>query len=151
MAAIETRPARVSNVLKKELWPEEFYCRKVISLTYADIGATPENGLVVVDDGATGTYAAIPVDATALAATDPVAIVLDPELSEKIAADVALGTPLNVVAVGALVKGPATVRVGGLSYGALVDGTGNIDIAKASLETSGINIATHFSVNTQGA
>lgn len=146
MAAVQTRAKKVGNLVKKEFWPDEMWCRKEITLTYANI-ANREVGTVVVDDGATGTFAAVPIDATIILPADPVAIVIDPDFADLVAADLA-GPVAGTVSVVAMFRGPAVIRKGALSYGDLTNPL-NAAIVRTTLGTNDIDLVDQFSVATQ--
>lgn len=137
MPAIFTRGNKVSNFLKKEFWPEEFYCRKSVTVTKAGLSNTVSPGEVVHLD--TGKYVACP--AALLPGTDELAIIVDSEWDEKLAA--ATGADVENVAV--LVKGPCVLRKGGL---VLADET-DITDAYTILEAQGFTLADKFSVLNQ--
>lgn len=141
MAAEQVRLNKVGNVVKKELWPEEFYCRELITLTYAGLGKQ-EVGEIVVDPAASGTYAA--AGAAIDPAADLVAVVIDPTIEELIAADIA-GPATGTVDVVAIVNGPATLRKGALS---IADDTDVAD-AYAVLVANRIKLVDFFSIRLQ--
>jgi hypothetical protein len=143
MPAIQTRENKVGNWLKKELWVDEMYCRKQVLLTYANL-AKNETGEVIFN---TGNVAAkwITMPAAVDPAADGIAIVFDPEITEKVAADLALGSPTGDVSVSVLYRGPAVVRDGGLS---MADVTDKAD-AVAVLVANGVDVVTSFSFNSQ--
>lgn len=143
MPAIQTRGNKVGNFLKKEMWPEEFYCREYVTLTYASLAKNEPGEVVYKANDAATKYLAMP------AAVDPatanIAIVVDPDIDDKVAADLALGSPTGDVKVAVLVKGPAVVRKGGLS---MADATDAAD-AYAVLEANGVQFAEFYSTSGQ--
>ena len=145
MAALQTFPKVLGAVLKKELWPEEAYCRAVLTVDIANLAVVI--GTTVVDDGATGTYAQVPANATVIVASDPVAIIIDPELSEKI------GTATTgTFSLICLVKGPSVVASGLLTFVGTDAATDtpaeiatNVATVKASLVAADIKLESTFS------
>lgn len=106
--SIAIAPVKVSDVVKKELWLEERFCRTAATVTVA---AGMQVGQVLAYAG--GKWAAPTSD---FAADGVVGILVDETVVEKAAGD-------NKLAV--LVKGPAVVYKKALNYGgadaALVD------------------------------
>lgn len=123
MAAIQTYPNKIGNFVKKEFWTDEMWCREEITVTYSGINAAnQENGQIVYKATAGATkYVAVPsiVDV----ANGKVAIIIDNEFANAVAADAALGSPTGDVKVTALVRGPAVIRKGGLSMADATDAT----------------------------
>lgn len=142
MAAVQTRENKVGNFLKKELWPEEYYCREDGVVTYSGLGKQEAGEIVYKASSAATKWVAAP------AAIDPatalIGIVVDDEIGDKIAADVA-GGATGDVNVAVLIKGPAVVRKGGLS---IADATDIAD-AYAVLDANGINLVDYFSTASQ--
>lgn len=145
MAAIQTRPNKIGNFVKKEQWPEEMWCREEITVTYAGIDtANRVNGQIVYKATAGATeYVAVPAD------VDPtlgkVAIIIDNEFEDDIKADEALDTPTGDVKVTALVRGDAVIRRGGLS---MADATEAADVY-TMLENQGFKLVTSYSPTSQ--
>ena len=109
MAAVQTRKNKVGNFLKKELWPEEFFCREQGTVTYAGLGAEEAGEIVYKANAAATEWIAVP------AAVDPatalIGVIVDSEIDDKIDADKALQTPTgDVTGVAILTKGPAVLR-----------------------------------------
>lgn len=143
MPAIQTRKNKVGNFLKKELWSDQYYCRVDATLTYADLGKQEAGEIVYKANDAATKYVAAP------AAIDPatanIAIVVDDEIDDKIAEDLALDTPTGDIKVAVLTRGPAVVRKGGLS---IADDTDIAD-AYAVLEANGVMLVDYFSTSSQ--
>lgn len=143
MGAIQTRKNKVGNFLKKEMWPEEYYCREYATITYADLALNEAGEVVYKANDAATKYVAVP------AAVDPatanIAIVVDEEIEDLIAADQALDTPTGDIKVAVLTRGPAVIRKGGLS---MADATDAAD-AYAVLEANGVQFAELFSTRAQ--
>lgn len=137
MAAIFTRGNKVSNFLKKEFWPEEFYCRKNVTITKAGLSNTNQAGEVV--HLVAGKYVACP--AALLPGTDELAVIVDSEWDNKLLAS----TGADIEGVAVLVKGPCVLRKGGL---VLADETDIVD-AYTILEAQGFTLADNFSIANQ--
>lgn len=129
MTLIATENPRLSNMLKRELWSEQGYCRLAVTVNEASeieykIGEVLGK---VTADGKYKQYDDAAVDGTETAA----AVVL-----EDVTIPAATDTTVLV-----LVKGPAIVADGGLVFKAGVDEAA----AKATLEDSlNINVDTQI-------
>jgi hypothetical protein len=141
MAAIQTRPYKIGNFVKKEFWTDEMWCREAITITYAGITAANRvNGQIVYKATAGATkYVAMP--ATVDVALGKVAIVIDNEFENLVKADEALGSPTGDVVVTALVRGQAVIRRGGLT---MVDATDATDVY-TMLDNQYFKLVTSFS------
>lgn len=117
MAAVQTRKNKVGNFLKKEFWPEEHYCREVVTVTYAGLNKVAPGEIVWL--GTTGSaYAAVPAS---ISTAHSVGIIVDEYFDDKVAADLELGSPVGSVSTTILKRGPAVVRKGGLSVANATD------------------------------
>lgn len=145
MAAIQTRPNKVGNFVKKEQWPEEHWCREEITVTYAGIdGVNREPGQIVYKATAAATeYLAVP--AVVDVALGKVAVIIDNDFENLIKADEALGVPTGDVKVAAMVRGDAILRKGGLT---MADVTDAADVY-TMLENQGFKLADKFSLKSQ--
>lgn len=126
MAVIATESARLSNVLKKELWPETAYCRLVVTVNEAAAKSyVPGTVLGKVTSG--GKFK-IAVQTAVDGSQTPAGIVLGEQ-------SIAATTDTKVLV---LVKGPAIVS----KFGLQLDSTYNDDtkkgVAYAALEALGI-------------
>lgn len=118
MPRIAIRGNKTGNFLKKELWPEEFHCREMITVTRAGLINTLSPGEIVYDADKTGAFGVVPDGALVNAATGRCAVIVDQNIEDIIAASAAASTATFTVA--ALVKGPCVLRKGGLSYKASI-------------------------------
>lgn len=143
MGAIQTTPNKVGNFVKKEFWPDEMWCREYITVTYTGITKQEPGEIVYKATAAATEYLAVPsiVDV----ANGKVAIVIDPDFADLVAADLALGSPTGDVKVVALVQGPAVIRRGGLS---MADATDATDVY-TMLANQDFKLVTSFSVAKQ--
>ena len=128
MTLIATENLRLSNMLKRELWSEQGYCRLAVTVNEATeidykigqvLGKVTADGKYVEYDGSAG-------DGSGVAA----AIVLQ---------DISIPASTDTVVL-ALVKGPAIVSDGGLVFKTGVDEAA----AKTNLEALGINVDTQL-------
>lgn len=131
MTVIATDTLRFSNVIKEELWPEQSYCRAVV--TYNGTAATLEVGRVLGKVTATGKYK-IALQAAADGSQTADAIVL-------VSKTVALNTDTPVLA---MVRGPAAVSFAGLVLDASYSTQAHKDAVAAALEAKGIQVLTAF-------
>lgn len=143
MAAVQTRKNKVGNFLKKEFWPEDFYCRKSATITYAGLAKREPGEVVYKVNEAASAYSAMP--SAIVLGTAQVAIIVDEYIDDLIAADLALGSPTGSVTATVMYKGPAVVRKGGLSY---ADATDIADVW-TTLQTNGIKLVDYFSTSAQ--
>lgn len=128
MTVFATEARRLSNVVKKELWPETAYCRMVVTVNEATAKSyVPGTTLGKVTVG--GKY-----KIAVQTATDGSQVV-DAIVMQEVA--VAAGTDTKVLV---LIKGPAEVS----KFGVLLDASFNDDAKKnaayAALEAKGINV-----------
>lgn len=128
MTIIATDTARLSNLVKHELWPETGYCRKMLTVNEA-AAKTYVVGTVL---GFDGTDYKISVETAVDGSEVPAAVVM---------ADysVAATTDTQVLC---LVKGPAEVSQDALSLDASFDDDTKKAAAYAALEALGINVLT---------
>ena len=128
MTVFATEARRLSNVVKKELWPETAYCRMVVTVNEA---AAKEYvpGTVLGKVTADGKYK-IAVET----ATDGSEVV-DAIVMQEVA--VAAGTDTKVLV---LIKGPAEVSKFGVLLDASFDNDTKKNAAYAALEAKGINV-----------
>lgn len=143
MAAVQTRKNKVGNFLKKEFWPEDFYCRKSATITYAGLAKREPGEVVYKANDAASAYVAVPAAITL--GTANIAIIVDENIDDLIAADLALGSPTGSVTATVMYRGPAVVRKGGLSFADATD----IADAWATLEAKGIKVVDYFSTYSQ--
>ena len=129
MTLIAKENPRLSNMLKRELWSEQGYCRKAVSVTEAS-EVEYKIGQVLGKVTATGEY--VQYDD---AATDGSATAVAVAIEDK---TVPAGTATQVLC---LVKGPAIVADGGLVFKA---GVVDEAAAKTQLEDIGINVDTQL-------
>lgn len=128
MTLIARDNPRLSNMLKRELWSEQGYCRKAVTVNEA-AAVDYKIGQVLGKVTASGKYVQYD-DSVATGEETAAAIVL-----EVVSVPASTDTPVLV-----LVKGPAIVADGGLVFKAGVDE----DAAKAQLEALGINVDTQI-------
>lgn len=128
MTLIATDTPRLSNMLKREMWSEQGYCRLAVTVNEAS-AVDYKIGEVLGKITASGKYVQYD-DANADGSETAAAIVLE-DVSIPAAAD---------TTVLVLVKGPAIVADGGLVFKAGVDQAA----AKVSLEALGINVDTQI-------
>lgn len=128
MTIIATDTARLSNLVKHELWPETGYCRKMLTVNEA-AAKTYVVGTVL---GFDGTDYKISVETAVDGSEVPAAVVM---------ADysVAATTDTQVLC---LVKGPAEVSQDALALDASFDDDTKKAAAYAALEALGINVLT---------
>lgn len=128
MTVFATEARRLSNVVKKELWPETAYCRMVVTVNEATAKSyVPGTALGKVTVG--GKYK-IAVET----ATDGSEVV-DAIVMQEVA--VAAGTDTKVLV---LIKGPAEVSKFGVLLDASFDNDTKKNAAYAALEAKGINV-----------
>ena len=125
MTVIATDTLRFSNVIKEELWPEQSYCRAVV--TYNGTAATLEVGRVLGKVTATGKYK-IALQAAADGSQTAAAVVWEAKTIEG-------STDTLVIC---LVRGPAGVSKGGLVLDATYDTAPEKAAVYAALEAKGI-------------
>lgn len=128
MAIVATDTARLSNLVKHELWPETGYCRKEVTVNEAT-AKTYAVGTVLGKVTADGKYkiaVQTAVDGSAVAA----AIVLADQ-------SIAATTDTKVVVY---TKGPLEVSRDALVLDASYDLQAEKDVVYASLEAVGINV-----------
>lgn len=128
MTLIARDNPRLSNMLKRELWSEQGYCRKAVTVNEA-AAVDYKIGQVLGKVTASGSY--VQYDDAAETGEETAAAVVLEDVS------VPAGTDTTVLV---LVKGPAIVADGGLVFKAGVDE----DAAKAQLEALGINVDTQI-------
>ena len=129
MTLIATENLRLSNMLKRELWSEQGYCRLAVTVNEAteiDYKIGQVLGKKVNTDGKYVEYDESAGDGSGVAA----AIVLQ---------DISIPASTDTVVL-ALVKGPAIVSDGGLVFKTGVDEAA----AKTNLEALGINVDTQL-------
>lgn len=125
-----TDKARLSNLVKHELWPETGYCRKVVTVNEA-AAKTYVVGTVLGKVTADGKYK-IAVQTAVDGSNVADAIVID---NYSIAAT----TDTKVLV---LIKGPAEVSKDALVLDATYDQQAEKDAVYAALEAKGINVLT---------
>lgn len=128
MPVIATEARRFSNVVKKELWPEDGYTREVVIVNEA-AARSYVYGTVLGRVTAGGKYR-ICVQNAADGSQVPAAIVLD---------EVAIPATTDV-RVLVLVRGPAVVSKTGLVFDASFDLQAERDAAFVALEARGIAV-----------
>jgi hypothetical protein len=130
MTVIATDTARLSNLVKHELWPETGFCRKEVTVNEA-AAETYAVGTVLGKVTADGKYmiaVETAVDGSAVAA----AIVIDDH-------SITAATDTKIVV---LVKGPAEVSKDALVLDATYDDDTKKGVVYASLEALNINVLT---------
>lgn len=128
MTVFATEARRLSNVVKKELWPETAYCRMVVTVNEATAKSyVPGTALGKVTVG--GKY-----KIAVQTATDGSQVV-DAIVMQEVA--VAAGTDTKVLV---LIKGPAEVSKFGVLLDASFDNDTKKNAAYAALEAKGINV-----------
>ena len=142
MAAVQTRKNKVGNFLKKEFWPEDFYCRKSATITYAGLAKREPGEVVYKVNDAASAYSAVP--SAIVLGTANIAIIVDENIDDLIAADVA-GAATGSVTATVMYRGPAVVRKGGLSVADLTD----IADVWATLTANGIKLVDYYSTASQ--
>lgn len=125
-----TDTARLSNLVKHELWPETGYCRKVVTVNEAAI-KTYAVGTVLGKVTADGKYK-IAVQTAIDGSNVADAIVLGDYT-------IAATTDTKVLV---LIKGPAEVSQDALVLDATYDQQAEKDAVYAALEAKGINVLT---------
>lgn len=128
MTIVAQDTARLSNLVKHELWPETGYCRKVVTVNEAG-AKTYQVGTVLGKITASGKYI-VSVETAVDGSEVPAAIVMDDY-------SIAATTDTSVLV---LVKGPAEVSKGALALDASFDDDTKKAFAYASLEALGINV-----------
>jgi uncharacterized protein (UPF0548 family) len=128
MTILATENARLSNVLKKELWAESGYCRTVVTVNEAAARAYVP-GTVLGRVTANGTYR-IAVQTASDGSQVADAIVLAEQA-------IPAATATSVVV---LVKGPAAVSKAGLVLDATYDLLAERNAVYAALEAKGIQV-----------
>jgi len=141
MAAVLTRANKVGNVVKKEFWPDEMWCRKEVTLTYANLSANAPGEVIFNAGNVAAKWVTMPA---AVALTDGIAIIIDQEIADNIQKDID-GAATGDVTTVVMYRGPSVVRSGALTY---ADATDIVDI-KAVLAASNIELVDMFSVATQ--
>lgn len=126
MTVLFTDTARLSNLVKHELWPETGYCRKMLTVNEA----TAKTYVVGTVLGFDGTDYKISVETAVDGSEVPAAIVMDDY-------SVAATTDTQVLC---LVKGPAEVSQDALALDASFDDDTKKAAAYAALEALGINV-----------
>lgn len=146
MAAIQTRPAKVGGLIKKEFWTEEAYCREVLSVDIVNLAVVL--GTVVWQNASTGTFGQIPANATAIvAADDRVAVVIDDDYLAIIN-----GATTGNFDLVCMVRGPSVLASGLFTYvgtdaatDTVAEIATNIAIADSMLVTAGVKLESTFS------
>jgi len=128
MALIATDTPRLSNMLKRELWSEQGYCRLAVVVSEAS-AVDYKIGQVVGKVTATEKYVQYD-DSLSNGAENVAGIVLQ---------DVSIAASTDTTVL-VLVKGPAIVADGGLVFKAGVDEAA----AYVALEALGINVDTQI-------
>lgn len=126
MTVIATDAARLSNLVKHELWPETGYCRKMLTVNEA-AAKTYVVGTVL---GFDGTDYKISVETAVDGSEVPAAVVM---------ADYSVAATTNTQVL-CLVKGPAEVSQDALALDASFDDDTKKAAAYAALEALGINV-----------
>ncbi|MNQ69814.1 hypothetical protein D3C85_844310 [compost metagenome] len=130
MTTVATDTARVSNLVKHELWPETGFCRKVVTVNEAT-AKTYAVGTVLGKVTADGKYK-IAVQTAVDGSQTAAAIVIDDY-------SIAATTDTKVLV---LIKGPAEVSQDALVLDASYDQQAEKDAVYASLEALNINVLT---------
>lgn len=129
MTLIASDTPRLSNMLKRELWSEQGYCRLAVTVNEA-AAVDYKIGEVLGKVTASGKY--VQYDETAVDGSETAAAIVLEDVS------IPAGTDTTVLC---LVKGPAIVADGGLVFKAGVDEAA----AKATLENDlNINVDTQI-------
>jgi hypothetical protein len=128
MTVFATEARRLSNVVKKELWPETAYCRLVVTVNETTAKQYVP-GTVLGKVTANGKYK-IAVQTASDGSQVADAIVMG-EVS------IAANTDTKVLV---LIKGPAEVSKGGLVLDASYDTAPELAAVYAALEAKGINV-----------
>lgn len=126
MPLIATEKAGYSNVVKQELWPDQAFCRAVVTVNEATAKAY-QAGTVLGKVTATGKYK-IAVQSAADGSQVADAIVMG-----EVAVSAATDTKVLV-----LIKGPAIIGKGGLVLDATYDLQAEKDAVYAAFEAKGI-------------
>jgi len=139
MPIVATEPKRLSDLVKKEFWISEGWCRKVITVNDT-AGRTYAFGdaLGTITASGKSQYA---IETAVDGSEDPVAIFIGKDF-DTIGQDleVAVTTDTEVLA---MVRGPLVVGDQALNLDATYDNQTKIDAAYASLDS------VHISVETQ--
>lgn len=128
MTVFATEARRLSNVVKKELWPETAYCRLVVTVNEA-AAQKYVPGTVLGKVTATGKY-----KIAVQTATDG-SQVADAIVMGEVSVGAGVDTKVLV-----LVKGPAEVSKGGLVLDATYDTDAEKAAVYAAFEAKGINV-----------
>lgn len=128
MTLIASDTPRLSNMLKRELWSEQGYCRKAVTVNEAS-AVDYKIGQVLGKVTADGKF--VQYDNTAVDGSETAAAIALEDVSVEAATD---------TTVLCLVKGPSIVADGGLVFKAGVDEAA----AKTQLEEAGINVDTQL-------
>jgi hypothetical protein len=128
MTLIASESPRLSNMLKRELWSEQGYCRLAVTVNEAS-AVDYKIGEVLGQVTADSKYKQY--DETAVDGSETAAAVVLEDVSVPAATD---------TTVLVLVKGPAIVADGGLVFKAGVDEAA----AKTQIEALGINVDTQI-------
>lgn len=127
MALLQTRPDKLGNVVKGELWLDKGYTREDATIL---VTASTEIGTVFHTDG-DGTYSTVAAAAVATLTSD-VVVCIDADVYDTAAGDATLAV---------LKRGPAVIVREKLKFAdALTEG--QIDDVVAILEANGIQVAT---------
>lgn len=130
MAIVQTDTARISNLVKHELWPETGFCRKEVIVNEA-AAKTYAVGTVLGKVTATGKYK-IAVETAVDGSKVPAALVIADR-------SIAATTDTKVVV---LVKGPAEVSKDALVLDATYNDNTKKQAAYDALEALNINVLT---------
>jgi len=128
MTLIARENARLSNMLKRELWSEQGYCRLAVTVNEA---AAVDYKIGEVLGKVTASEKYVQYDDTASTGEETAAAVVIQDISVPAATD---------TTVLVLVKGPAIVADGGLVFKTGADEAA----AKVQLEALGINVDTQI-------
>jgi len=128
MTLIASDTPRLSNMIKRELWSEQGYCRKAVTVNEGS-AVDYKIGQVLGEVTAAGKF--VQYDETAADGSETASAIALEDVSVEAATD---------TIVLCLVKGPAIVADGGLVFKAGVDEAA----AKTQLEAAGINVDTQL-------
>jgi hypothetical protein len=127
MASIETRPTKIGNLVKKEFWIDNGYCRSPETLL---LTGNAEIGMVYETDG-DGTYSEVTAAKVATLDAD-IVVLID---------DAVYGAGTGDTLLNTLKRGPVTIVREQLKFGDVLSG-GQVDTVVAALEALGFQVGT---------
>lgn len=138
MASLQTRPQRLGDVVKAELWMDHGYENSTETVLVA---SGMEVGTVVKSDG-DGTYSTVVAADVATLPAD-IAIVVDNVIYEEVGVTVGQDNDILVMKGGPGASGAAVVVREGLLFGDALS-SGQVDTVVAQLQAQGIKVATRI-------